>query len=81
MLVLVLPVRAESMGLTVSGDELSHGGRHSSASLHELDLRYDDVVLQNRAAARTHGAAPGLVHVDVGPAAGPTHPGTHGGEG
>lgn len=67
-------------GLTVSRDKLSHGGGDSPAALHKLDLGDDDVVLQNRATAGAHGAAPGLVHIDVRASARPAQPGAHGGQ-
>lgn len=54
-----------SLNWTVSRDKLSHSRRHSSASLHKLDLRDDDVVLQNRTTAGAHRAAPGLIHVYI----------------
>lgn len=64
--------------LTISRHKLSHSRGNSSTSLHKLNLRDDDVILQNRTTAGTHRAAPGLIHVYVGPPTGPAHPGAHG---
>lgn len=65
--------------LTIRRDKLSHGRRDSPAALYKLDLRDDDVVLQNRAATSAHSAPPGLVHIDVRTATRFAQPGAHGG--
>lgn len=66
-------------GLTIRRDKLSHSRGDSPAALHKLDFRDDDVVLENRAATSAHGAAPGLVHIDVRTSARFAQPGAHGG--
>lgn len=71
-------IRWVNVYLTISRHKLAHSRRNSSTSLHELNLRDDDVVLQNRTTAGTHCAAPGLVHINIWPPAGPAYPGAHG---
>lgn len=66
-----------SDSLTISWDELPDSWRTSSAVFNELDLRNDDVVLQDGAAAHADCAASCLVDIYVWAPTSLAHPWTH----